>query len=619
MADDDKLEPNDDPWAGLDAEGLPDLNDGFAFSFDDEPAQAAETAAEDIGQTFEAFAEPLAEEPLAEEPVAEEPVAEEPLFEPPSGDAEELIASDSLSLPEGLAELLSGPLAGDAGDAIAGSDERGESVAAADAAVGDWLGEPDGDPSALGIPALAAGDPASLDTPDQTAATLSVFTSDDDDDAFDSSGIDPSGESGAEQSTVQIGTGTSGIASPSSIGAFGSDAAPEEDGDPFAALDEEEKAEAEPWAALDDDQAEPAGTAETVGLAAAVATSPAPKKKTAPQPASRKKKPGMVGQLLGVIGGGLLSIPIVLGILWWGVGKDPLEVAPLVPDSLGFLLPAKLRAGGPLAPVARGAALPSLDDVLGAGSGSDSDDLVADDDLAMNDPEPEVDLAIPDPLEPSATDLVAADPLPASDEDEEDPLMALLNEESPAPVDPGVPEPEPLDTAGLEAAADRALAALAAVAAVEDLADPVGRKLLVDCYRSLAAYAQELALLERVATDTGRPLSELPASARAVPSTIAERREFFEPLARLTSDWLAFKRRPSDGVVAPATFLAARPVGPYWRTEVALGDKPLVVLSRSEPAAVAGETVIVTGLVIDGGVLWASEVQPANRADPFGP
>jgi hypothetical protein len=42
------------------------------------------------------------------------------------------------------------------------------------------------------------------------------------------------------------------------------------------------------------------------------------------------------------------------------------------------------------------------------------------------------------------------------------------------------------------------------------------------------------------------------------------------------------------------------------------------VLSRSEPSAVPGETVLVTGLVIDEGVLWASEVRPAKRSDPFG-
>jgi len=585
MADDDKFEPNDDPWAGLEAEPLPDLNDGFSFSFDEEPMQAAEAAAEDAGATFEA---------------SEEPVAEEALFGPPSGNEEDVVAGESLSLPEGLAELLSGSTAGEAQPEIAGSGEfggepgPGDAATADDDAVGDWLGEPDAEPAALG---------------------LSVFASDDDD-SDQPSQIDPAGDPTGEHSTVQIGTGTSGIASPSSIDAFGSDVGSDEDGDPFAALGGGEEPETEAFAFAPAEEV--SGEVETVGMATAASAPPAPKRKAVKQP-PRKKKPSMVGQLLGVIGGGLMSIPIVLGILWWGAGKDPLEVAPMVPDSLSFLLPAKLRAGGPPAAVARGTQLPSLDDVLGAEPGVGN--LPADEDLAINDAQMEPDLPTADLLDPPSSDLAAADPPLAGGDDEDDPLMALLKEEPPAAVAPGpppVPEPEPLDTAGLVAAADQAVAALAAVKAVEDLNDPVGRKLLVGCYRSLAAYAQELAMLERVAADTGRPLAELPASAEAVPAEITQRPELFEPLARLTRDWLAFKKRPSDGVLAPATFVASRKVGPYWRTEVAVGDKPLVVLARSEPAAVPGETVLVTGLVVDEGVLWASEVRPAKHSDPFG-
>ena len=42
MADDDKPESSDDPWAGLEAEPLPDLAGDFSFSFDDAPAADAE-------------------------------------------------------------------------------------------------------------------------------------------------------------------------------------------------------------------------------------------------------------------------------------------------------------------------------------------------------------------------------------------------------------------------------------------------------------------------------------------------------------------------------------------------------------------------------------------------
>jgi hypothetical protein len=648
MADDDKLEPNDDPWAGLEADGLPDLTEGFAFSFEEEPAQAAEEAPEDVGETFEgfeAFAEPLAEQPVKEHSGTAESVAEEALSEPPIGEGEERLANASLSLPEGLAELLSAAADEGTESAMAGHGEFTADPAADDAAqadddaIGDWLDEPEAESAAPG---------------------LSVFSSDDDE-SNDAGGIDPTVDLLSEQSSVQIGTGSSGIASPSSIEAFGSGAGTEDDGGPFAALGGDEAAEADPWAALNDEGVEssveadagmpafadsgndaiaaesdpepeveafafvtadePADETENVGLAAtAAAAAPrTPVKKASRSAAPRKKKPSMVGQLVGVVFGGLMSFPIVLGILWWGLGKDPLQVAPLVPDSLGFVLPAKLRSGAQFA-AAGVATARSLDDVLRTAAGSG--EMPADEDLAMNDPEPEPDLPVEDLLDPTASDLVEADPLPArGDDEDDDPLMALLKEDAATPVDPGpppVPEPEPLDTAGLEAAAEQALAALAAVKAAEDLNNPVGRKLLVNWYRNLAAYAQELAMLERVAADTGRPLSELPSSVEAVPQSIADLPEMFEPLARLTRDWLAFKRRPSDGVLAPATFVAARQVGPYWRTEVALGDTPLVVLARAEPAAVPGETVLVTGLVIDEGVLWATEVRPAKRTDPFG-
>ena len=42
MVDDDKAESSDDPWAGLEAEGLPDLAGDVSFSFDGAPAADAE-------------------------------------------------------------------------------------------------------------------------------------------------------------------------------------------------------------------------------------------------------------------------------------------------------------------------------------------------------------------------------------------------------------------------------------------------------------------------------------------------------------------------------------------------------------------------------------------------
>jgi hypothetical protein len=360
-----------------------------------------------------------------------------------------------------------------------------------------------------------------------------------------------------------------------------------------------------------------------MGAAAVTAAGAPPKtgKKAARPAPARKKKPSMVGQMIGMIVGGAMSIPIVLAILWWGVGKDPLKVAPMVPDSLGFILPAKLRSGGQIATATGSGQAPSLDDVLGGG-GPDAGGT----DVVITEPEPEMEPAFPEPepIEPSATDLASVTPPPTPSDDGGDPLADLLNEGPETPPDPPqpspVPKPEPLDTAALETAAEKALASLAAVKSVDDPSDPVLKKLLVECYRSLAGYAQELAMLERVAADSGRTLEAMPPAVDSMNEALASRPELIESLTRLTRDWMAYSRRSSDGVVAPVRFVSARRVGPYWRAEVTLGERPIVVLTRSEPAVASGETVIVTGLTVDKDVVWATQVKPAKAADSlFGP
>jgi hypothetical protein len=69
----------------------------------------------------------------------------------------------------------------------------------------------------------------------------------------------------------------------------------------------------------------------------------------------------------------------------------------------------------------------------------------------------------------------------------------------------------------------------------------------------------------------------------------------------------------------PATFSGARRVGPYWCSRVSIAEaggasRELSVISRIEPVALPGDAVIVMGLVMDGGVLWASELLSASAA-----
>jgi hypothetical protein len=104
---------------------------------------------------------------------------------------------------------------------------------------------------------------------------------------------------------------------------------------------------------------------------------------------------------------------------------------------------------------------------------------------------------------------------------------------------------------------------------------------------------------------------------------LADHPQLLAELSRLTRDWIAYAKRPSDGVVAPATFVMARRVGPYWRSQLSLAatDKlparELVVLTRAEPAVAPGDEVGIVGLAVDDDVVWASDLRPAAAGAGF--
>ncbi|MFM7136256.1 MAG: hypothetical protein ACKO1M_04180, partial [Planctomycetota bacterium] len=320
--------------------------------------------------------------------------------------------------------------------------------------------------------------------------------------------------------------------------------------------------------------------------------------------------------------GGAMAIPVTLAILIWGLGKDPFNLTPMLPDSVAFLLPAKFRpAGSGTIPNA-----PSLDDIVGTPVAGDGEEALPNaDDLAKTEPEP------PAPVEPEPTDLAAVEPDPAAGagENEDDPLMKLLDEPATATPPaaaiepPPPPEPEPLDLEKLGAVVTEATAALEAVAAVDDPSDPVRRRLLAMWYKSLAGYAEELAALERLASETGRPFEPAIEQGDAIRAGLADHPRLQAELSGLTRSWIAYAKRPSDGLVTLATFGGARRVGPYWRSQVSLAatDKQpaleMVVLTRAEPAVAQGDDVVITGLAVDDTVVWATELRPAAGGSGF--
>jgi hypothetical protein len=48
-------------------------------------------------------------------------------------------------------------------------------------------------------------------------------------------------------------------------------------------------------------------------------------------------------QFLAIVAGGTAALPIAQLILWWVMGRDPLNLAPQLPASLEWMAPAEFR------------------------------------------------------------------------------------------------------------------------------------------------------------------------------------------------------------------------------------------------------------------------------------
>jgi hypothetical protein len=241
---------------------------------------------------------------------------------------------------------------------------------------------------------------------------------------------------------------------------------------------------------------------------------------------------------------------------------------------------------------------------------------------------PEADPVVPQPTaadpsaaDPSAGESSAGDQRPARTEEFVDPLDVP----QPTPSAPfASPAPPPLDTAALDAALAAAEAAAEAFRNVGDPDDPARTPLMLDWYKRLASVAEELVLLERTAADTGRALAGPPEGFKALHAGIAGHAGLRTELARLGRMWLTASKRNGDGVVLQVTFDSARRVGPYWSTQATLElpkgkTRQVVLVSRAEPAAVAGDPIVVSGVILGDGVIWAADVRgaAADAAAPF--
>jgi hypothetical protein len=453
-------------------------------------------------------------------------------------------------------------------------------------------------------------------------------------------GFDDVLTSAASASTVEIGTGFSGIEFEDGVSS----------GFPAEAFD---PADADDLAVVADDAPASEDDVPTVDAGAAIAVAGVPVAGVAARPAAPPQpRKGGIGQIIGIVLGALMAIPIVLGILiglMWLGWPDKVGLRKSLPQALGFLLPPKPApaiAASPAGSLASAGAGPmSLDDVATlTGAGDTAGDTGSTDDAPMPAPTefvdafgdaagttPDATAPLPgidpfpglDDLPTATADMLAVAAVPPAGVDAPAPGLDILDElgiGTPPPASPEPAPPEPvlftLDTEALDEAAAQAGEAFAAVAEIEDFADRAGKKRLIEWYRALARVGEELVVVEQAAADAGHPLAAPPAAVSGLHDEIAAHPALSGELGRLGRMWLKAASRDSDGIVVAGAFVTARRAGPWWISTLEIEEsdgsmRELSVVSRSEPDTVAGERIVATGILFADGVVWAGDVRPA--------
>jgi hypothetical protein len=644
MADEERKEDGTpDPWEGIDAENAGDPSPDIAFSFDDGVDEPALEPGLELGQPVgEALGEdeifpaedldegsgPLLQWDSNEDPVDGTPASEVPLAVFPPADHPEADAGDidigtagdsGGTTPEGESSSISIQSSsiqiGTGRSGIVSIDEWADAAAESvvdspiDALV-DGHGQPPASPEDSGNFTDFSEAESAAEFPFEDAAF---------DDA--SQGI---------HATAADGVGQDGLDSGESFAAA-EPAGGEADqqpvvSDPFAAAFGDLSIEAEQ--SLAEVESDVVETAAEAAVPAAVAATKAARK-ASPKPVKKKATQGGIGQMIGVVLGGLMALPITYAILVWGFQKDPFKLTKMVPPDVAFLLPQKFQPG--FKRQATSLPMPtagsSLDDLPTVPPATDAA-ATGTEPAAPSDGEPLVPEG--DGGDAATADAVLADVARSADKPPADDAgaadAALIDETAaepaPASIPAPPPAPEPLDLSGLAAAVKTADSAVDALLAVEDPTDPVRRKLLVGWYKTLAKVGEELTMLETVAADTGRPLKQTPEALAALQGKIAGSRQLVDDLGTLGRMWLSSQKRPADGVVLLGTFGSTRKVGPYWYTLVSLPEaegaaaREVSIISRSEPTASEGDRVVATGVLFSGDIVWAADCRRLEATKP---
>ena len=362
-----------------------------------------------------------------------------------------------------------------------------------------------------------------------------------------------------------------------------------------------------------------------LGVALPAAVPAGPIVMSGPRPSAAR---GGMGQAVGVVLGGMLAIPVTLAILLFGFQRDPLRITPHLPAAVRSFLPARFRS----AVVERrpdndagGAGRLTLDQIPAVSSSGDAPSDGASQPVASDPVAPAIDATLSLPADPPADETVAVPDAGLPTQPPAHPVDEVEIVVVPVGLEEGNVGPDVRGTGIDFSAVDGAIAE--AASATDHLGagalggDPADfEQAQVGWYRRLSLVALELARMERVAIESGRPSSAVVDRFADLGRRLAVERH--DDLELLGSMWLASGKRPSEGAILVATLEAVRPVGPWWGGRLSVGGETPGVLSflaQRAPRAEPGERVMVVGVLGDPGTIWAVDVGPlpvpGNPAD----
>jgi len=343
------------------------------------------------------------------------------------------------------------------------------------------------------------------------------------------------------------------------------------------------KLEDQPAAASSPLAAPVAAAAGLAGAAAAgAAVSPAKK------PAAKRRPPVESGPFAKIIAA-LITVPlaliIVLGILWWVVGYDPVKLAPKMPDFLAFLAPESLRNAGkkPTPP----------------------SNSVAKNTNPTPKPEP-----TPEP-KPEPTPEPTPEPKP-------EPTPEPKPEPKPEPTPEPKPEPKPMPPVEVVGLANvPAVAPEELGKALKEASDARNELAGMDNTNAKysatnRAYFMKAYTLAEKATHVKKDAADfslkqrLDAAAKTVAPKGAEKADL-EAIGRIAAAWIPAQQRTEPGMIVAGTVQSVTPRGKLFETKIQLAGeiadrfvKDYVVISAEKLTGVEeNKPAIIFGVIVD--------------------